>query len=143
MECMNILIVEDSDNLIKIYNKLIKKILKIKYRIKKFNITSVVSYEEFVYYKTIVNNVFDFAIYDWNIIGGTSEHIILDTIIDVKFSCIITGYPENIRLNELSNQYNIPILSKPITQLEFLELLERGFNKIYKDKCNCVGTYKI
>ena len=126
---MKILIVEDSLKLISTYSDTIEHILK--YRLKKLDkieIFGVVSYSEYCYFD---DYNFDLVILDWNIIGGTSKEIVKDVYKKTKHSVFITGYTLNVELNDFSNKYNIPIISKPTCDLEIQEILEDVLKKIY------------
>lgn len=126
---MKILIVEDSLKLISTYSDTIKNIFE--YRLKKSDkveVVGVVSYNEYCYFK---NCDFDLVILDWNIIGGNSKEIVEDVYKKTKYAVFITGYSLNSEVNILSKKYNIPIISKPTSDIEIQEILEEVVKKIY------------
>jgi len=125
---MKVLIVEDSLGLVQVYTGIIKHIVKKLKPNETLEVVSVANNEEYYYFKHMG---FDLAILDWNIIGGTSESIIQDAIGKIAYSYFITGYANNKRVRELSKQFNIPIMSKPSTELEIIQILERAIEKIY------------
>jgi len=127
---MRVLIVEDSVGLVQVYTGIIEQIINKTRPEEKLEVVSVANNEEYYYFKHMD---FDLAIWDWNIIGGTSEDIIQDVINKVKYSCFITGYANNSRVRELSKQYSIPIMSKPSTELEIIQILERATEIIYDE----------
>lgn len=125
---MKILIVEDSLGLIQIYSNIITDILNSIRPDDKAEIIGVVNENEYRYFK---NLDFDLAILDWNIVGGTSRCIVEDVYHKVSYSVFITGYAMNNEVLELSEQYNIPVISKPTSDIEIQEILEESIKRIY------------
>jgi|TARA_Y100000310_G_C20704363_1_gene833746 hypothetical protein len=126
---MKILIVEDSLALVNVYSNIIRDLVG-----NDVEFIAVVNYNEYCYFKHVH---FDLAIFDWNIGGGTSRDIIEESISDINASLFITGYAKNEEVLMLSDKYDIPILSKPTSEFEVLDILERvivGINEM--DKIN-------
>lgn len=127
---MKILIVEDSLGLISVYSNIIENILKNRLKKReKVEVIGVVSYNEYCYFK---NCNFDLVILDWNIVGGTSKAIVEDIYDKIKHAVFITGYSLNKEVNELSEKYNISIISKPTSDIELQEILEDVVRDIYE-----------
>lgn len=124
---MKILIAEDSLGLISVYSSIIKDILNTIKPNEKAEIVGVVAYDEYVYFKDLD---FDLAILDWNIVGGTSRPIVEDVMPRVKHAVFITGYAMNYEVIELSDKYNMPVISKPTSDLEIREILMEAISII-------------
>ena len=135
---MKILIVEDSIGLVNVYQNIINNIINKNIPEEDVDIISIVNYNEYLYFK---NMEFDLAIFDWNIVGGTSESIIAEAISKIDFSCFITGYANTKRVRELSKEYKIPVISKPSTELEILQLLEKAIKIIYNGNKTLVSEF--
>ena len=128
---MKILIVEDSLGLFKIYSNIITDILNDMRPGSKIEIIGVVNDDEYKYFKDVN---FDLVILDWNIVGGTSQSIVEDLSIRGTHSVFITGYALNCKLVELSELYNIPVVSKPSSDIEIQEILQESIIQIYDKK---------
>jgi len=125
---MKILIVEDSLGLVNVYQNIIKNIIKKNKPSEEVEIISIVNYNEYLYFHDMK---FDFAIFDWNIIGGTSQKIVEEAIDKIKHSVFITGYANNKEVQMIAKEYSIPIMSKPTTEFEITSILENTISSIY------------
>lgn len=127
---MKILIVEDSLGLVNVYQNIIKKIISEIRPNEEVKTICIVNYNEYFYFK---DEQFDLALFDWNIIGGTSQKIIEEAVNKIKYSVFITGYANNEKVQELSKKYSIPVISKPTTDLEIISILEEAISIIYNE----------
>lgn len=126
---MKILIVEDSLSLVNVYQNIINNTVN-KHTNEDVEIISIVNYNEYIYFKDME---FDLAIIDWNIIGGTSQQIIEESVDKIKHAVFITGYANNREVQKLSEKFSIPVMSKPTTDYEISTLLEKALVKIYDE----------
>jgi len=127
---MKVLIVEDSLGLVVVYQNIIENIIHKKLHNENLEFVSIVNYNEYSYFK---DNLYDLAIIDWNIIGGTSKRIIEEGFSKIKFCVFITGYANNRQLQALAKKYSIPIISKPTTEIEISNVLEKKVMNFKKE----------
>ena len=106
---MRLLIVEDSDNIVKMYQHVLEGVIKDNGFAKKIGELVVDVADSYKTFKKedLASNKYDIAIVDWKLEKGTAEPILKSLNGNCKSTTIISGYADNPGYRKLWNKMGI------------------------------------